>query len=466
MKNTFLITTLLATTALVTSTWAECTERNNYSCGTNCTYSIYSNGDDCHLVIQGPTTTDQEGSIKKQAFRLYGKDVTSAEIIGNITSISEEAFVQTKLKSLSIPNTVTSIGQAAFYGLSNLNSVTIPSSVTSIGNSAFAETGLTTVTIPNSVTSIGDSAFYQSYSLSSVTIPDSVTSIGNYAFKDASLTSINIPESVTSIGSRAFEGTQITNLVLPDSITTIGEKAFYNARQLNSIFIGEGVTEIGANAFVEGISDARLVVFCAQTKASLCQQGIGTSQSNIQYYTKHEDGVYEMTDAQGNGKGVYYASPDKMSADTVCRTHYSNSRYLQCSFSSDDSINTCTSREQCAIDAADYKQQKAAQMAGGTLCQTTQGCLNLMDLVASSTSCKADEANSYANCSAAVKNGTITGVNLAAADPVGGGNGGSGGNGGTSEQNTPKHRIYTVQEATDRVKELGTDTVNFRIRYK
>ena len=85
-----------------------------------------------------------------------------------------------------IPDTVTVIGEKAFYCCSGLTSVTIPNSVTSIGGGAFSGcSGLTSVTIPNSVTSIGDWAFSYCSSLTSVTIPNSVTSIGNYAFAAA-----------------------------------------------------------------------------------------------------------------------------------------------------------------------------------------------------------------------------------------------------------------------------------------
>ena len=83
----------------------------------------------------------------------------------------------------------------------------IPNSVTSIGNSAFYDfDSLTNITIPNSVTSIGGYAFYDCNSLTSITIPNSVTSIGDYAFNScSSLTSVTIPESVTSIGFFAFD---------------------------------------------------------------------------------------------------------------------------------------------------------------------------------------------------------------------------------------------------------------------
>ena len=110
------------------------------------------------------------------------------------------------MTSVSIPNSVTSIGDAAFYGCSGLNSVTIPNSVTSIGGHAFCScSGLTSVTIPNSVTSIGDWAFQDCSGLTSVTIPNSVTSIGYSAFRNCSgLTSVTIGNSVKSIDDEAF----------------------------------------------------------------------------------------------------------------------------------------------------------------------------------------------------------------------------------------------------------------------
>ena len=153
---------------------------------------------------------------------------------------------------IAIPNSVTSIGDSAFYDCSGLTSVTIPNSVTSIGNSAFSGcSGLTSIAIPNNVTSIGRSAFSGCSGLTSITIPNSVTTIGDWAFCGCSgLTSITIPNSVTSIGEDAFFGcTGLTSISIGDGVTTIGGSAFQYCSGLMSVTIPNSVTSIGSGAF-------------------------------------------------------------------------------------------------------------------------------------------------------------------------------------------------------------------------
>ncbi|MBP3383677.1 MAG: leucine-rich repeat protein [Tidjanibacter sp.] len=169
-----------------------------------------------------------------------------------VTSIGYQAFYEcTSLKSITIPDGVTSI-VGAFWYCTSLTSVTIPDSVTEIGVAAFGNcSSLTSVTIPDSVTSIGESAFGGCSSLTSITIPDSVTSIGSYAFNRCkSLTSVTIPDGVTQIGEWTFAGcTSLTSVTIPDSVTSIGESAFRDCPSLKSVTIGNGVTEIGYHAF-------------------------------------------------------------------------------------------------------------------------------------------------------------------------------------------------------------------------
>ena len=149
-----------------------------------------------------------------------------------------------------IPNSVTSIGNRAFFGTTSLTSITIPNSVTSIGGFAFYNTALTSITIPNSVISIGYAAFYNATALTSITIPNSVTSIGDSAFSGATaLNSITFEAGsvLTSIGKYAFRNASaLTSIIIPNSVTSIGEYAFDSATALTSVtFEGNAPTASG-----------------------------------------------------------------------------------------------------------------------------------------------------------------------------------------------------------------------------
>ena len=170
----------------------------------------------------------------------------------NVTSIGDLAFLSIGLTSVTIPDSVTSIGGKAFENCISLTSVTIGASVTSIGDLAFEDChSLTNVTIGTSVTSIGNEAFKECTTLTNVTIPDSVTSIGSEVFRNClSLTSVSIGTSVTSIGSEAFEGCKsLTSVTIPGSVTSIGRQAFKDCAGLTSVTIPDSVTSIEDEAF-------------------------------------------------------------------------------------------------------------------------------------------------------------------------------------------------------------------------
>jgi BspA type Leucine rich repeat region (6 copies) len=201
-------------------------------------------------VINGLPVT----SIGESAFANC-TSLTSISIPASVISIGEEAFFYSGLTSATIPDSVTSIGYAAFGYCTSLTSATIGSGVTSIGDDAFDEcTSLTNVTIPGGVASIGNEAFYDCWSLTSLTIPGSVTSIGNMAFAGcASLTSVTIPASVTSIGEYAFNScTSLTSVTIGSGVTSIGEYAFYNCTRLSSVFFMGNAPAVDGTAFEVG----------------------------------------------------------------------------------------------------------------------------------------------------------------------------------------------------------------------
>ena len=210
-------------------------------------------------------------SIENSAFDCC-TGLTSITIPNSVVSIGMEAFYGCSgLTSITIPNSVTSIGGGAFSGCPKLEKIIvsnentyfdsrdncnaiiltatntllfgcknsiIPNSVTTIGEGAFSGcTNLTSITIPNSVTNIGGGAFYGCTGLTSITIPNSVTRIGDYAFRSCTgLTSITIPNSVTSIGDYAFSGCSgLTSITIPNSVVSIGMEAFYGCTGLTAI---------------------------------------------------------------------------------------------------------------------------------------------------------------------------------------------------------------------------------------
>lgn len=156
------------------------------------------------------------GVLNTIAAKYEGKDdaTTNSEGIENITAVLDNIIPEPAPKSEN--NAKFAATPTAFTTASNLKSIDIPDGVTSLGKNAFAYyTALKTITIPNSVTSIATNAFGNCTSLASIEIPDSVTSIGSVAFQYCTaLKTVNIPSSVTSIGNSAF-----TNCTALETIT-------------------------------------------------------------------------------------------------------------------------------------------------------------------------------------------------------------------------------------------------------
>ena len=277
--KTKLFTLLLALVASIGTIFAE-----SGTCGNNLTWDL-TNG---VLTISGSGDMTIWSSSSDVPWYSYREKITSVTIGNSVTSIGKYAFRDcSHLTSVTIGNSVTSIGDYAFRGCSGLTSIEIPNSVTDIGNYAFFScTSLTSIEIPNSVTRIWGDAFSNCTSLISITIPNSVISIGMEVFANCSaLTSIEvevgnsiydsrdncnaiietstntlilgckntiIPNSVTSIGDFAFYGcTGLTSITIPNSVTSIEQWAFASCTGLTSITIPNNVTSIGLCAFID-----------------------------------------------------------------------------------------------------------------------------------------------------------------------------------------------------------------------
>ena len=220
--------------------------------------------------------TDDGTYVVSQGTASMLSHITIPEIYNGraVSAIKDHGFEEANLVSISIPSSITSIGNYAFSNCDSLATIDIPSSVTSIGDSAFSDCdALRTVTlhegllklggyafskghfraieIPSTVTKIGTGLFASCSPLIRVTLPEGLTSLPDSTFANCtSISSIAVPSTVTHIGKMAFRGaTSLTNVALPEALATIGEEAFYYCKSLKTIVLPDNVTTIGDSTF-------------------------------------------------------------------------------------------------------------------------------------------------------------------------------------------------------------------------
>ena len=200
---------------------------------------VYDSRDNCNAIIETAHNSLIVGC-------------TGTVIPRTITSIGEDAFSGSLLVSADIPDSVTFIGECAFFSCKELVEVHMPRSLDSVAYGTFWNCRkLVTAILPNSVKTIGLRAFHKCESLAQVNIPDSIVSIDAEAFYGCSkITSVTFPQTLEKIGREAFlKCKSLQSVVIPRSVTSIGEGAFRWCEGLRTVRILAPVSSIGENTF-------------------------------------------------------------------------------------------------------------------------------------------------------------------------------------------------------------------------
>lgn len=196
------------------------------------------------------------------AYSLMGTKISNIVLPSGLIEIGEASLSSTPIVSISIPQTVTTIGQGAFSNCDELFSIEFPASVTSVASHVFLDCDkLTKVKCSEAMTSIPQSMFARCKSLTEIILPEILTTIETAAFSGCeNLSSIQFPATLTKIGDDAFQQTRLTEVDLSNckNITEIGAWAFSRCASLEKVVLNDNISSIGEGAFFD---NAQLVEF-------------------------------------------------------------------------------------------------------------------------------------------------------------------------------------------------------------
>lgn len=236
---------------------------NSGICGESLTWKLY---DDGVLEISGSGDMTNFSTAKDVPWSKQCLKISKLILEDSVTSIGDYAFFDCKrLTEVNIPASVEEIGKGVFAGCEKLLEITVDkeNAAYTAKKGVLFNKSLTELVcypsgkkdeiyhIPSGVTRIGYEAFCKCAQLTTIRLPDSLTAIESYAFAYCHrLVSVNLPGNVSDIGFGAFyDCRKLASITIPEGITSIEYGMFYNCKSLDVINLPEGITEIGQEAF-------------------------------------------------------------------------------------------------------------------------------------------------------------------------------------------------------------------------
>ncbi|MBR5820267.1 MAG: leucine-rich repeat protein, partial [Alistipes sp.] len=194
-----------------------------------------------------PTTVTAIGS---SAFPGNIVTLTAPILPDTVMAASDRYVLFSMLKTVTVIGTASEVPAGYFEGYYDLETVTLPSSVTAIGDDAFSYCENLTAVIGGSIKTVGKSAFSYCKSYTVLALGSQLESIGDFAFEGTAIVQISFPDSLTSIGKSAFESVHsLTSVTFGRGMRTVGNYAFSGCEELRTLSLNEGLTHIGAGAF-------------------------------------------------------------------------------------------------------------------------------------------------------------------------------------------------------------------------
>jgi len=323
-----ILTVLLSLSCVLSSTVSvnAIVEDDSGDCGTNATY--YFDADSGTLSIKGT------GAMRNYTY-------TSTPWYDYYTSV----------KHIVIENGITTIGNFAFHGLWNLESVEIADSVKIIGESAFFFCiDIKAIELPMGVTDIGGSAFASCESLCEFVIPESVTKIGGQAFsKCANLESIIIPDSVETLDFYCFnECTGLKSITIPATVKYLGHSVFSGCSALNEVIISDGIKKIPDWTF-QYCYDLENIIIPASVTSIERKVFYSCDKLTEIYIMNPKCNIYDNEDTIFNGATIYGYSGS--TADEYAQKYGRKFVRLECTHLWDDGV---VSRQPTCILEGEY----------------------------------------------------------------------------------------------------------------